>query len=1568
MPKYVKGVELTQDGMRAIFERMGKDITSGIIYNGNPDIRVDVLNQQGFMPILTGVSPTQESGHWIMLIKGQDNNYYLFDPLGEGSGNGYKNILSRKLPQDATLSVIPNGSGYNMGLCGYWVASAGVRAHTALTGDNPPTLENLGQTITQGMQQELDGNGYAEITGWLQAVANELPAGEAQTDATALRHFTEKELHLRVLPQSNITGKENTTLEITSTPTVNTGPYLPPWNGFSLYTDSTVRDAVKYAFNNYLGKKYTGTVEAIPAQMGRNGDKTVNRPIHGLAHTLRTMAYAEVMVEEARKAKFRGESLRTFKDKRTIADVTPDELKKIMIAQAFFVTGRDDEESANNYARYHEQSRDAFLKYVRENESLLIPHVFNNQDDVNFYANVIEDKDHKWENSPAHVLVNKGHMVDLMRVKQPAESYLESYFKSLQPWIGTIGAEAVFAKQRKFFHATYEMVSSFDCNNPEPHLVTSTNKFRYVLDKKGDPIREAPKEGEKKGKIKFFPPSYKLKENEKFKFGNGGLGRYVIGEDGQPIRNKPAKGETQGTLAFFPTSYQLQDNERWMRIDEYLQLEEVQRKFPGSNKKLERGLPELSEYAYLQHTNSDERAQCENDVDFCLGQLQAANHQSKIAPLKGAIQLSNKLVRRNANVDEIVASRIIQQILADPDVIHNDHVLLNGQRLEEPFFRDLLAKCDMAIVGSLLNSTDIKNIDRLMKHEIDTEFHPTDPNEPAKKIGETWENTIRKGGGVLQIETDLIFLMQNDAWYYSRVNAIAQNRDKGSTFKEVLITALMTPLTRKSLVDTDMSPSPQTLFRGLNLSEEFKNKLINQTHKIIANTTEHLFTDPSAEIFKQIKLNDYSHISARTNASSSTNIAVPRDMFDSNTIIEMIDPDGLLQPKQVGTHIEGSESEYSIYLPEDIALIPIKLTIDGQTAKGNDRHIFTCVAVQSADFTPQHQNGFALLPFIKMQTTTLSRVIDDVNTEAEGSLNERLKSLRLKMVEQSHLPVRGGFLDKILHYFSGKDDKKISLERKNFLNQKVIPLLQECHIALRLNNVEMMQRALTKFPTDKEWSHFKSDVAKAAKMEMDNLRPLIEKKIALQNQLLPLIKCQDALEKQQITEAIKALENIPSDNEMSNMPWISSNIREQIQSAKQAVTENLAPIQHVVKMPALTNAEHVRKRYDALLINITRKIADQDTVTLSGLANVKKEIAHFDALQEEIKLLRHEKALLHYGDKAIDFADIEKLEEQLHVLHNKLCDAYVLQITKGIDILEHKKPKNLVDVKKNISRFYEQLAEVNQLHQEKIKKHETFKDPLEHSDIDGLKTRLQQMNQRLIKILISNIKVSLNQMEAITFDEQKKEAQQNLQLLDKLAKTLDDSDTAQEQKIEIVKLNDFFMEKQKAYPAMTQLQFKIEALIIQLRELCELHQATSRKRSEELSKNRSMFQAITDFIGLTTDERVALAKKGKKLEQLKKGINNDTYDIKQLLNHLTKKSADELEEAFGMSTESAKKLYELLKHLNRNTTFAAKIKERTELIDTVLAELSKTSMQFALTQANPEISDEESVEFDYLIL
>ncbi|TIE66946.1 hypothetical protein DI008_14865 [Legionella pneumophila] len=58
MPKYVEGVELTQEGMHAIFARMGYgDITSGSIYNGVPTIDTGALNRQGFMPVLTLSDP-----------------------------------------------------------------------------------------------------------------------------------------------------------------------------------------------------------------------------------------------------------------------------------------------------------------------------------------------------------------------------------------------------------------------------------------------------------------------------------------------------------------------------------------------------------------------------------------------------------------------------------------------------------------------------------------------------------------------------------------------------------------------------------------------------------------------------------------------------------------------------------------------------------------------------------------------------------------------------------------------------------------------------------------------------------------------------------------------------------------------------------------------------------------------------------------------------------------------------------------------------------------------------------------------------------------------------------------------------------------------------------------------------------------------------------------------------------------------------------------------------------------------------------------------------------------------
>ncbi|CZG20317.1 Dot/Icm substrate protein [Legionella pneumophila] len=1500
MPKYVEGVELTQEGMHAIFARMGYgNITSGSIYNGRPTINTLALNNQGFMPVLTGVGPHRDSGHWIMLIKGPGNQYYLFDPLGKTSGEGYQNILAAQLPMGSTLSVIPNDSGFNMGLCGYWVASAGLRAHQALNQHNPPTLMNLGQTITDEMRNELDHDGYRKITGWLRAVADEFPEGDPQLDGKALRENTEKDLKIEI-PTLVLPGKDTSPKEMSVKPTAPQDKSVPVWNGFSLYTDDTVKAAAQYAYDNYLGKPYTGPVESAPANFG---GRMVYRQHHGLSHTLRTMAYAELIVEEARKAKLRGETLGKFKDGRTIADVTPQELKKIMIAQAFFVAGRDDEASdAKNYQKYHEQSRDAFLKYVKDNESTLIPDVFKDQEDVNFYARVIEDKSHDWESTPAHVLINQGHMVDLVRVKQPPESFLQRYFSSMQRWIGPQATEAVFGIQRQFFHATYEVVAGFDSDNKEPHLVVS------------------------------------------------GLGRYVIGEDGQPIREAPKKGQKEGDLKVFPQTYKLKENERLMRVDEFLKLPEIQNTFPGSGKHLQGGMPGMNEMDYWNRLNSLNRARCENDVDFCLKQLQTAHDKAKIDPVKQAFQSSKEKGRRQPNVDEIAAARIIQQILANPDCIHDDHVLINGQKLEQQFFRDLLGKCEMAVVGSLLNDTDIGNIDTLMRHEKDTEFHSTNPEAVPVKIGEYWindQNKYNSSGNITQKKHDLIFLMQNDAWYFSRVNAIAQNRDKGSTFKEVLITTLMTPLTSKALVDTSRAPAPKRLLRGLNFSEEYAQGLINQANAMIANTTERLFTDHSPEAFKQIKLNDLSKMSGRTNASTTTDMKLLTETWDSNVIFEMLDPDGLLQPKQVGRHGEGTESEFSVYLPEDVALVPIKVTLDeGKTKNGGNRYIFTFVAVKSPDFTPRHESGYAVEPFLRMQTAKLAEVKSSIEKTQGAPDLERIFNLQneVEAVQYSHL----------------------STGYKNFLKNTVGPVLENCLNGFMESDAVALNKALAAFPPDGQWSAFNLEEARQAKRQMDALKQMVANKVVLD----ALTQCQDALEKQNIAGALDALKNIPSEKEMGT---IRRELREQIQSTRQ----ELESLQRAVVTPVVTDEKKVKERYDALIENTSKKVTELETGKLPNLDAVKKGISNLSNLKQEVTVLRNEKIRMHVGTDKVDFSDIEKLEQQIQVIDTKLADAYLLEVTKQISALENEKPKNQTELKTKIAAFLDRTADIEVLRNDRVKKHGSSKDPLDVSDLDKLSGNLQRINQSIVSSLINTIRVSISQMEAKTFHMQEKEIQQNFELLAKLEKTLDKSKTSEKLREDIPKLNDLLVAKQKAYPQMVQLQLKSEVFVTQLREVCQANyddlDKTRNARLRELDRlDReagigrmvgNLLWGFTNKVGLTTDERLDIRTKQQSLARFRTELFNDKIDTDQLISNLARKRPSELQEGLGISPDNAMDLYMVLTNLESKTTSPEKLEERMKAIDDISTKIGREPEHLKFVMVEEDESNKKTMGF-----
>ncbi len=1483
MPKFIEGVELTQEGMHAIFQRMGHDITSGCIYNGQPDVDKAALDRQGFMPILASVGPKQNSGHWIMLIKGPGTDYYLYDPLGQVSGTYYQNFLARKV-HPGTLRVIPNEPGLNMGLCGYWVASAGLRAHAALQQPLAPTLEVLGQTVTQEMRDELAHDGYPVVTGWLRAVGDQFPVGDVQTDATALRKATEKALGTDrvVAPASGAV-----TRQVTTQPTAQRTS-VPVWNGFSLYTDDAVKNAARHAYTNYLGKRYTGPVESQPVDFG---GMTVYRQHHGLAHTLRTMAYAEVIVEEARKAKLRGQTLKEFKDGRTIADVTPAELKKILIAAAFFVTGRDDEESAKNYAKYHEQSRDAFLKYVNANRADLIPDVFKDDEDVKLYADVIEDKEHDWAKSPAHVLINQAHMVDLMRVKQPPESYLYLYYTSMQPWIGRQGTEAVFAQQREFFHATHEAVSGIDGGNPEPHLVLDPH-----------------------------------------------LGRYVVGPDGQPLREDPEDDETEGNLKVFRISDPIPKDHRYMRVNEFLALEEIRKEFPLAGKQLEGGKPGMNMLQYDRFLNSVDRASCENDVDFCLGRLQTAHHKAKVEPIQKAFQSASSKARRAATPDEIAAAGIIHQIMADPNCIQDNHVMLNGERLEEAFFRELLAKCDMGAVGALLEDEDINNIDRLMAHEANTEFHSTDPKAVPVKIGKKWDEEIRTRRGAENIKHSLVYLMQNDAWYFSRVNAIAQSRDSGSTFKEVLLTTLLTPLTSKSLVDTYRGPTPTKLFRGLNFNEEFKARLINQAQTMIANTSGHLFTDMSAETFKQIKLNDFSQISSKTNLSNSTDINVPKVIWDADTIFEFQDPDGLLQSKQVGTHGSGTENEFGFYLPDDVALVPIEVTYDGKTSDGKDRHIFTFVAVKSPDFAPKHEGGFAVGPLLNMEIPKLVQLKSVVEKATEVPSLEWIFNLQTRC---ARIPSPSPY--------------------KTFLTTRVGPALEACLGALMDDNVVALGKALAAFPADSEWGAFNTGGARTAKHELDGIRRAAEHKYMLEGRIIPALnQCQEAMQRKDVKAALDALNSLPSDREMTAILTIGRPLRDQVNNVRQAVTATLTTLGLGATPPAVVNQEQVRVRYEGLVAGIAKNFAKFTDLDLDDLAEVNQAITLFRNLQQEVKALRNEKARVVSGS---DFTDVEGFERQLQEMHPKLYAAFVTTLTAEIEDLATEKPRNLQSLNVLITRFNELSADVEKMHQEKIKLHGTSTDPLSIDDVTKLKGQLHSTNQDLAKAMLNQIRVSLNQMEVDTFEQEDKVAIQNLKALDALGKSLDGSEESLEIKARIEKLHEFHAEKQAAYPAMLQLKNMSVALVIQLRSLVETHQSSFEKahkeRTQEVTKGRWKAQWLTDLVGVTTDERVTLATKNANIKKFKEGLNDADSDVSELIEFLAEKTATELEEALGIPEKSAQKLELLLDRLKQKTTFAEKLEERTRAINDILLETGSATSPKVSTTMKPKVEDDQ---------
>lgn len=233
--------------------------------------------------------------------------------------------------------------------------------------------------------------------------------------------------------------------------------------------DQEILEAAEYVYKTRLSKPYTDTA---PRKEGGGHDlqcyitidgKQLHRPIHGLAHTMRTLMYSHLLfplLQESAKEEQHSTGIYN-----PLAYFSPEDLKKINIAQLFFVAGRESEASYSEpYLRYHKAGADQFAHYARKH----LTHLYT-EEEIVLYARCIEDREgdsYSW--CPQAHIIHLCHMIDLMRCKGPVEVFLghsegvSGIVPTLINDFGHSNAMDILKFTRELFAATGEGVPYID--------------------------------------------------------------------------------------------------------------------------------------------------------------------------------------------------------------------------------------------------------------------------------------------------------------------------------------------------------------------------------------------------------------------------------------------------------------------------------------------------------------------------------------------------------------------------------------------------------------------------------------------------------------------------------------------------------------------------------------------------------------------------------------------------------------------------------------------------------------------------------------------------------------------------------------------------------------------------------------------------------------------------------------------------------------------------------------------------------------------------------------------------
>ena len=172
--------------------------------------------------------------------------------------------------------------------------------------------------------------------------------------------------------------------------------------------DDIIKHAAQYAYDQFLSKPYTGTVNKNNQVYRCSNDRIIYRPNHGLPHSLRKMSYSNAVISFLmHHGKTHSTSTFCFTEEEQLA---------IKLCLLFSVTGRDDEAShtysPEAYRTYLTASANHFEEFCNKNTTF-------NLETIDRFKKIIIAKHDQNNPDPARVVIHFCHELDLLRCFPP---------------------------------------------------------------------------------------------------------------------------------------------------------------------------------------------------------------------------------------------------------------------------------------------------------------------------------------------------------------------------------------------------------------------------------------------------------------------------------------------------------------------------------------------------------------------------------------------------------------------------------------------------------------------------------------------------------------------------------------------------------------------------------------------------------------------------------------------------------------------------------------------------------------------------------------------------------------------------------------------------------------------------------------------------------------------------------------------------------------------------------------------------------------------------------------------